>query len=185
MIPSDLHRSPKAEEIPRKYQLDKCRWSRLKWNPFPPNEIGRIAKHVWKGEGQKQSKGRGLSLFSSGKLFHYIYLFQQVYSCVLFDGDPCTLMTTNRDVPPIVVLFLYLTESNFLSYRFLSNYCKWRKCNSNNNTNNKSDFINPLGPELINRLLAIHLIFCRQSWTNIQLFWGVVNTSSPLTVLTF
>ena len=26
---------------------------RLKWGPYPPNEVGRIAQHVSKGEGRK------------------------------------------------------------------------------------------------------------------------------------
>ena len=29
---------------------------RLKWGPFPPNEVGRIAQHVRKGEGKKEGK---------------------------------------------------------------------------------------------------------------------------------
>ena len=28
----------------------------LKWGPFPPNEIGRIAQHVREGEGRNQGK---------------------------------------------------------------------------------------------------------------------------------
>ena len=26
---------------------------RLKWGPLSPNEVGRVAQHVWKGEGRK------------------------------------------------------------------------------------------------------------------------------------
>ena len=41
-------------------------WStshRLKWGPFPPNEIGRIAQHVGKGEGRKEGRdGVGSSI---------------------------------------------------------------------------------------------------------------------------
>jgi hypothetical protein len=29
---------------------------RLKWGPFPSNEVGRIAKHVRDGEGRKEGK---------------------------------------------------------------------------------------------------------------------------------
>jgi hypothetical protein len=31
-----------------------------KWDPFPPNEVGRIAQHVRKGEGKKYAKRTGL-----------------------------------------------------------------------------------------------------------------------------
>ena len=30
----------------------------LKWGPFLPNEVGRIAQHVRKGEGRKEEKAR-------------------------------------------------------------------------------------------------------------------------------
>ena len=62
MILGVVHRSPgiclTAEENPRKPQLRNrlmkgCANShRLKWGPFPPNEVGRIAQHVRKGEGR-------------------------------------------------------------------------------------------------------------------------------------
>ena len=63
MIPGDVHRSPgiclTAEENPRNPQLGDrlmkgCTTShRLKWGPFNPNEVSRIAQHVRKGEGRK------------------------------------------------------------------------------------------------------------------------------------
>ena len=63
MILGAVHRSPgiclTAEENPRKAQVGDhlirgCATShRLKWGPFPPNEVGRIAQHVRKGEGRK------------------------------------------------------------------------------------------------------------------------------------
>jgi hypothetical protein len=31
---------------------------RLKWDPFPSNDVGRVAQHVRKGEGRKEAKGR-------------------------------------------------------------------------------------------------------------------------------
>ena len=31
---------------------------RLKWRPFPPNEVGRIAQHVRKGEGKDGGQGQ-------------------------------------------------------------------------------------------------------------------------------
>ena len=56
MIPGALHRSPgiclTAEENSEKPQLGdrlmKCCAisNRLKWGPFPPNEVVRIAQHV-------------------------------------------------------------------------------------------------------------------------------------------
>ena len=62
MILGAVHRSPgiylTAEENPRKPQLGDrlmkrlCDQSCLKWGPFPPNEIGRIAQHIRKGEGR-------------------------------------------------------------------------------------------------------------------------------------
>ena len=56
-----VHRSPgsclTAEENPRKPQLGdrlmKGLCHRLKWGHFSPNEVGRIAQHVRKGEGRK------------------------------------------------------------------------------------------------------------------------------------
>ena len=63
MILGAVHRSPgiclTAKENPRKPQLGDrlmkgCATShRLKWGPFPPNEVGRIEQHVRKGEGRK------------------------------------------------------------------------------------------------------------------------------------
>jgi hypothetical protein len=59
MILGAVHRSSgiclTVEENPRKPQLGDwwrgCATSHpLKWGPFPPNEIGRIAQHVRKGE---------------------------------------------------------------------------------------------------------------------------------------
>ena len=56
MILGAVHRSPgiclTAEETPRKPQLGErlmkgCATShRLKWGPFPPNEVRRVAQHV-------------------------------------------------------------------------------------------------------------------------------------------
>ena len=59
MILGDVHRSPgicpAAEENPRTFQLgDRLMTShRIKWGPFPPNEVGRIAQHARKGERRK------------------------------------------------------------------------------------------------------------------------------------
>ena len=57
MILGAVHRSPgiclTAEENPRKPQLVAVRPVRLKWGPVPPNEVGRIAQHVRKGEEKK------------------------------------------------------------------------------------------------------------------------------------
>ena len=61
--PSDevaVHRSPgiclKTEETPGKPQLGVCLMTSycLKWGPSPPNEVGRIAQLVRKGEGWKK-----------------------------------------------------------------------------------------------------------------------------------
>ena len=60
MILGAVHRSPgiclTAEENLRKPQLGdrlmKGLSCRLKWSPFPPNEVGRIAQHDRKGEGK-------------------------------------------------------------------------------------------------------------------------------------
>ena len=58
-----VHRSPgiclTAEENPRKPQLGDrliCGLCDLKWDPFLPNGVGRIAQHVRKGEGRKQER---------------------------------------------------------------------------------------------------------------------------------
>ena len=61
MILESVHRSPgiclKAEENPRKPQLGDrlmlCDKLSPKWGPLPPNQVGRIAQHVRKGEGKK------------------------------------------------------------------------------------------------------------------------------------
>ena len=60
MILGAVHRSPgiclTVKENPRKLQLGGhlikgCETNhRLKWGPFPPNKVGRIAQHVRKGE---------------------------------------------------------------------------------------------------------------------------------------
>ena len=39
-----------------------CDQSSLNWGPLPPNEVGRIAQHVRKGEGRKQGKKGGVIL---------------------------------------------------------------------------------------------------------------------------
>ena len=57
-----------VEENPRKPQLGGrlmkrlCGQSSPQIGPFPPNEVGRVAQHVMKGEGRKEGKdGAGLS----------------------------------------------------------------------------------------------------------------------------
>ena len=58
MILGAVHKSPgiclTAEENPRKLQLGDRLMKGLKWGPFAPNEVGRIAQHVRKGEGRKE-----------------------------------------------------------------------------------------------------------------------------------
>ena len=64
MILGAMHRSPDncltVEENPGKPQLgdrrmnELCDQSSPQMGPFPPNEVGRIAQHVRKGEGTKQ-----------------------------------------------------------------------------------------------------------------------------------
>ena len=66
MIRGTVHRSPgiclTAEENPGKSQLGDrlmkglCDQSSSQMGPFPPNEVGRIAQHVRKGEGRKEGK---------------------------------------------------------------------------------------------------------------------------------
>ena len=72
MILGAVHKSPgicfTAEENPRKPQLGDrlmkglCDRNRLKWGPFPPNEVGRIAEHIKK----VRRKGRGGNSSISG-----------------------------------------------------------------------------------------------------------------------
>ena len=53
-----------AEENSGKPQLGDlgCATShRLKWGSLPPNEVGRIAQHVRKGEGRKNGVKSGLT----------------------------------------------------------------------------------------------------------------------------
>ena len=64
MIPGAVHRSSgtclKAEEIPgnpsvrRPSDEGAMRPVHLKWGPFPPNKVGKIAQHVRKGVGRKK-----------------------------------------------------------------------------------------------------------------------------------
>ena len=58
MIPGAVHRSSgiclTAEEKPRKISARTSH--RLKWGPFNPNEVRRIAQHFRKGEGRKEGK---------------------------------------------------------------------------------------------------------------------------------
>ena len=59
MIPGTVHRS--SEFILRLWKSSSRRLSdqgpatihRLKWGPLSPNDVGRIAQHVGKGEGAK------------------------------------------------------------------------------------------------------------------------------------
>ena len=61
MILGAVHRSRlTTEENPRKHQLGRgCAAShRLKWGPFPPNEVGRIAQTLGREkEGIKERTG--------------------------------------------------------------------------------------------------------------------------------
>ena len=66
MIPGAAHRSPgislKAGETPGKPQLgdrltkELCDQSSPQMGPFPPNEVGRVAQYVRKGEGKKEGQ---------------------------------------------------------------------------------------------------------------------------------
>jgi hypothetical protein len=67
MIPGAVHRSPgiciAAEKTPPKTSTRRlsdegtnATSRRLKWGPFPLNEIGAIAQHVRKGDGRKEGK---------------------------------------------------------------------------------------------------------------------------------
>ena len=67
MVLGAVHKPPdiylRAEENPRKPQLGESlikavRPSCLKWGPFPPNEVDRIAQHVRKGEGGKEGQDK-------------------------------------------------------------------------------------------------------------------------------
>ena len=67
-----MYRSPgiflPAEDLGRTSSHEGCATSHwLKWGPLPPNELGRIAQHVRKGEG-----GRGQGEGSWQFLFLYI-----------------------------------------------------------------------------------------------------------------
>ena len=65
MLLGAVHGSPgiclTAEGNPRKPQLGDCLMKglcnqlspQMKWGPYPPNEVGRIAQHVRKEEGRK------------------------------------------------------------------------------------------------------------------------------------
>ena len=54
-----------SEITPEKPQLEDCATSdRLKWGLVPPNEVGRIAQHVRKGEQKRRRKGRGMVIKS-------------------------------------------------------------------------------------------------------------------------
>ena len=67
MILGAVHRSPgiclTAEENPARRPSDEGAVSishRLKWGPFPPNEVGRIAQHSGREkEGNKERTWRG------------------------------------------------------------------------------------------------------------------------------
>ena len=81
-----MHRSPgiylTAEENPRKPQLGDrvtkgCATSHhLKWGPFPPNEVDRIAQRVRKekgGKGRKYGEGFGIDMLFSFTM-HIIHI---------------------------------------------------------------------------------------------------------------
>ena len=86
MIPGAVHRSPgiclTVEKNPGKRQLgdrlmkELCDLYRLKWGPFPPNEIGRIAQLVKEGDGRKEGYGRQEILCPSLKRFYNFLLIE-------------------------------------------------------------------------------------------------------------
>ena len=51
-----LQLSKTPENLRRKFDEGTVRRHCLKWGPFPPNEVSRIAQHVRKGEGRKGGK---------------------------------------------------------------------------------------------------------------------------------
>ena len=69
----DVHRSPgiwlTAEENPGKPQVGD---PRLKWDPFPPNEVGRVPQHVRKGEERKEGKD-GVGYFTCNAYYSLHY----------------------------------------------------------------------------------------------------------------
>ena len=92
MIVGTVHRSPSicltAEKNPRKLQLGDrlMKVLCLKWGPFPPNEVGRIAQHVKKGE--RWSEGKDGECY----LYCLIHLNVQSIPCyilyvVLYETD--------------------------------------------------------------------------------------------------
>ena len=85
MMPRAVHRSPdtylKGEQNKGEHLLGGYTTRhRLKWGFLPPNEVGRIAKHVRKGEGRKDGKGtfsirfiNKVILFMSSHAIYYIW----------------------------------------------------------------------------------------------------------------
>ena len=53
MIPGTLHSSARTMS-----EEGYVTSHRLKWRPLPPNEFGRTAQHVRKGEGRKEGKDK-------------------------------------------------------------------------------------------------------------------------------
>ena len=45
-------------EVRRPFDKGCATSHRLNWDPFPPNEVGRIAQHIRMGEGRNGRKGR-------------------------------------------------------------------------------------------------------------------------------
>ena len=50
MILGAVHRSPQLRD---RLMKGLSTSHRLKWGPFPTNEVGRIAQHIRKGDGRK------------------------------------------------------------------------------------------------------------------------------------
>jgi hypothetical protein len=71
-----LGKSP--ENLSRRPSDESCATSlRLKWGHLPPNEVGRIAQHIRKGEERKERKYHAnfmylSSIHAESKLFIYV-----------------------------------------------------------------------------------------------------------------
>ena len=59
-----------------------CDHHRLKWGSIPPNEVGRIAQHVRKGEGRKERDGVSIVYDRSV----YYHLWKIPYLVRLYDN---------------------------------------------------------------------------------------------------
>ena len=102
-----MMRKSTAEEIHEKNLASRLSGERcatihrLKWGPLPPNEVCRIAKHVWKGEGRK---GRSLCYVTLFYKLYLVFIFKFKTGLCIDYISVLDLLCREGDIPVILIL---------------------------------------------------------------------------------